>query len=39
MALTDYELEQLCERQTDCGCDCMRCPLFAQSMEAEELGD
>lgn len=36
--MTEYDLERLCEQNPDCGCDCMRCPLFAQHMN-EELGD
>lgn len=35
--MTDYELEKFCERNPDCGCDCMRCPAFA-AHQREELG-
>lgn len=28
--MTDYELDQICERNTDCGCNCMKCPIFAK---------
>lgn len=28
--MTEYELDKLCEQQTDCGCDCKKCQLFAQ---------
>lgn len=35
--MTDYELEQFCIRNTDCGCDCMACPAFAAN-QREELG-
>lgn len=27
--MTDYELEQFCERNPHCGCNCMKCPAFA----------
>ncbi len=29
--MTDYELEQFCRRNPDCGCDCYRCPAFAEN--------
>ncbi len=35
--MNDYELEKFCERNPDCGCDCMNCPAFA-SNQREELG-
>ena len=28
--MTEYELDRLCEKNPNCGCDCMRCPLFAK---------
>ena len=28
--MTEYELDKICERNPDCGCDCMNCPVFAQ---------
>lgn len=28
--MTEYELDELCKKNPDCGCDCMRCPLFAK---------
>lgn len=27
--MTEYEFDKLCEQQTDCGCNCMKCELFA----------
>ena len=29
--MTDYELEQFCQRNPDCGCDCINCPAFAEN--------
>lgn len=28
--MTEMELDAMCERQTNCGCDCKNCPLFAE---------
>lgn len=28
--MTDYELEQICRRSPDCGCDCAHCQAFAR---------
>lgn len=33
--MTDYELEKLCESQTECGCKCMRCELFARYIKSQ----
>lgn len=30
--LSDIELERICERSPDCGCNCMKCPAFAANM-------
>lgn len=30
--LSDSQLEQICERSPECGCDCMRCQAFAANM-------
>ena len=27
--MDDFELEKFCERNPDCGCQCMKCPAFA----------
>ena len=35
--MTEYELEAICERLPDCGCDCMRCQAFA-AFQRTELG-
>ena len=31
--MTEYELDKICERQTDCDCNCMKCEIFAKYME------
>lgn len=28
--MTEYELEKFCERNPDCGCNCIKRPAFAQ---------
>ena len=28
--MTEYELDKLCERNPDCDCKCIKCPLFAK---------
>lgn len=33
--MTEYELDKICEQQPDCGCDCMRCPIFAKYMNSK----
>lgn len=33
--MTEYELDKMCERNPDCGCDCMRCELFARYQRSE----
>lgn len=30
--MTDYQLEQFCERNPHCGCKCMKCEAFAANM-------
>ena len=35
--MTDYELEQLCKNNPDCGCECLACPAFIAN-QREELG-
>ena len=33
--MTEYELDkQLCERNPDCDCKCIKCPLFAKYIES-----
>lgn len=27
--MDDFALERFCERNPDCGCNCMKCPAFA----------
>lgn len=34
--MTEYELSKLCDRNPDCGCNCMKCPLFAKYMNSKE---
>ena len=34
--MTEYELDKLCERLSDCDCNCMKCPLFAKYMNEKE---
>lgn len=33
--MTEYELDQLCEQNPDCGGNCMGCPLFAEWWKSE----
>lgn len=33
--MTEYELDKACERNLDCGCDCVHCTLFAAWVESE----
>lgn len=28
--MTDYELDEICSHNPDCGCNCMNCPIFAR---------
>lgn len=35
--MTDYELEQFCKNNPDCGCECLACPAFIANPR-EELG-
>jgi len=30
--LSDSELDKICERSQDCGCDCIRCEAFAANV-------
>ena len=30
--MTEYELEKRCEQNPHCGCNCMKCELFAYYM-------
>ena len=32
LTLTDAQLEAICERSPDCGCNCARCEAFAANM-------
>ena len=32
--MTEYELDKLCERNLDCDCKCIKCPLFAKYVES-----
>lgn len=34
--MTEYELDQRCEKNPDCGCNCMKCELFAYYMNNRE---
>jgi hypothetical protein len=33
--MTEYELDKLCEKNPDCGCNCMKCPLFAEFQRSQ----
>ena len=33
--MTEYELDKICERQTDCDCDCKKCAIFARYMNSK----
>ena len=33
--MTEYELDRLFERNPDCGCNCMKCELFARYQRSE----
>lgn len=33
--MTEYELDQQCERNPDCGCNCMKCELFAKYQRSQ----
>lgn len=37
--MTEYELDQLCQRNPDCGCNCMSCQLFARYQRSELYGE
>ncbi len=28
--MTEYELDQFCKRNPDCGCVCMKCPAYGE---------
>lgn len=34
--LSDFQLDEICERSVDCGCDCIRCEAFAANMRYHE---
>lgn len=34
--MTEYELDQACEKQKDCDGRCINCPLFAQYMNTQD---
>lgn len=33
--MTEYELDKICERQTDCDCKCMKCQIFAMYQRSQ----
>ena len=33
--MTEYELDKLCERNPDCGCNCLKCPLMAMYQRSQ----
>ena len=33
--MTEYELDQICERNPDCGCNCMKCEVFARYQRSQ----
>lgn len=33
--MTEYELDKICEQNTDCGCNCMKCELFAEYIRSQ----
>ncbi|EJX10301.1 hypothetical protein EVA_01524 [gut metagenome] len=35
MSMTEYELDQFCEQNPDCGGNCTGCPLFAKWLKSE----
>lgn len=35
--MTEYELDQYCDRHKDCDCMCMKCEAFAE-YQRQELG-
>lgn len=37
MITSEYELDRFCERNPNCGCNCMQCPAMAQ-FQRHELG-
>ena len=37
--MTDEQLERFCERNPDCGCNCMKCPAFAANYRYNNGGD
>ena len=37
LELNDFELERICERSPDCGCDCMKCEAFAANMRYHQI--
>lgn len=35
--MTEYELGKLCERNPNCDCKCIKCPLFAMYIKSKEV--
>ena len=33
--MTEYELDKLCERNPNCDCKCVKCPLFAKYINSQ----
>ncbi len=33
--MTEYELDKICERNPDCGCNCMRCEVMARYQRSQ----
>lgn len=33
--MTEYQLDQICSRNPDCGCNCMKCQVYAMYMRSE----
>lgn len=33
--MSEYELDKLCERNPQCDCNCIKCPLFAKYMNSQ----
>lgn len=33
--MDEFQLEEFCRRNPDCGCDCMHCPAFIRHMRYE----
>ena len=35
--ISDSELEKICERSPECGCNCMQCEAFAANRKWHEI--